>query len=275
MGGRQKAESRRRAQGHRGPPPAKGVRALGRRDRRDFGQRARREPRAAQALRRSGLSRSASEGKSGRKPGNARGLAPARVSSPKLSHDQQSGSVGAAGRIMGASLGRRRRTRVLVITSEIELVRLIRSALETEGCLVGATAKADGPFDIVLVDLPELDLDQLRQAKRTHSDAHVIAICGGYREADCIAVLDLDADRPRSSLPPAGFSDARARRRVAALQRYRASSLLSTRIVCDRPVRPQGRHWERADRARPNSPAHPHASGASGEPCSDLRPHPR
>ena len=95
---------------------------------------------------------------------------------------------------MGASVGGRRRTRVLVITSEIELVRLVRSALETEGCLVEATAKADGPFDIVLVDLPELDLDQLRQAKCAHSDAHVIAICGGYREVDCIAVLDLDAD---------------------------------------------------------------------------------
>ena len=176
---------------------------------------------------------------------------------------------------MGASVGRRRRTRVLVITSEIELVRLIRSALETEGCLVEATAKADGPFDIVLVDLPELDLDQLRQAKCAHSDAHVIAICGGYREADCIAVLDLDADYLAR---PFRQRDLATRVRVTelrALQRYRASTLLSMQIVADRPVRPQSRPWERADRACPNSPAHPHASGAQGEPCSDLRPHPR
>ncbi len=92
------------------------------------------------------------------------------------------------------------RTRILVLTSEIELMRLVRSVLEPTGCMVAAdqlfaaTAKADGPFDIVMVDLPALDLDQLRQAKRAYSDAHLIAICGSYREADCIAVLDLDAD---------------------------------------------------------------------------------
>jgi two-component system KDP operon response regulator KdpE len=121
---------------------------------------------------------------------------------------------------MGASLGGRRRTRVLVITSEIELVRLVRSALETEGCLVGAMAKADGPFDIVLVDQPELDLDQLRQAKRAHSDAHVIAICGGYREADCIAVLDLDADYLAR---PFRQRDLATRVRVAELRRFNAT----------------------------------------------------
>ena len=121
---------------------------------------------------------------------------------------------------MGASVGGRRRTRVLVITSEIELVRLVRSALETEGCLVGATAKADGPFDIVLVDQPELDLDQLRQAKRAHSDAHVIVICGGYREADCIAILDLDADYLAR---PFRQRDLATRVRVAELRRFNAT----------------------------------------------------
>src|ERR1700727_3277999 len=118
---------------------------------------------------------------------------------------------------MGASVGGRRRTRVLVITSEIELVRLVRSALETEGCRVGGMAKADGPFDIVLVDQPELDLDQLRLAKRAHSDAHVIAICGGYREADCIAVMDLDANY---LAPPFRQRDLGTRVRVAELRRY-------------------------------------------------------
>src|ERR1700722_18924574 len=118
---------------------------------------------------------------------------------------------------MGVSVGRRRRTRVLVITREIELVRLVRSALEMEGCSVGATAKADGPFDIVLVDLPELDLDQLRQAKRAHSDAYVIAICSSYREADCIAVLDLDADYLSR---PFRERDLATRVRVAELRRF-------------------------------------------------------
>jgi two-component system KDP operon response regulator KdpE len=128
--------------------------------------------------------------------------------------------MGAAGRITRPSVEGRHRTRVLVITSEIELVRLVRSALETAGCLVGARAKADGPFDIVLVDLPELDLDQLRQAKRAHSDAHVIAICGGYREADCIAVLDLDADYLAR---PFRQRDLATRVRVAELRRFNAT----------------------------------------------------
>jgi two-component system, OmpR family, KDP operon response regulator KdpE len=128
--------------------------------------------------------------------------------------------VGAAGGITRTSVEWRHRTRVLVITSEIELVRLVRSALEMEGCLVGVAAKADGPFDIVIVDLPELDLDELRQAKRAHFDAHLIAICGVYREADCIAVLDLDADYLAR---PFRERDLATRVRVAELRRFNAT----------------------------------------------------
>jgi two-component system KDP operon response regulator KdpE len=126
---------------------------------------------------------------------------------------------------MGVSVARPR-TRILVLTSEIELMRLVRSVLEPTGCMVvsdqffGASAKADGPFDVVMVDLPGLDLDQLRQAKRAYSDAHLIAICGSYREADCIAVLDLDADYlPR----PFRRRDLAARVRVAELRRFNAT----------------------------------------------------
>jgi hypothetical protein len=74
---------------------------------------------------------------------------------------------------MGASVAGRR-TRILVMTGEVELMRLVRSVLEPSGCLVssdglsGAGAKADGPFDIVVLDLPGRDLDQLRHAKRAH-----------------------------------------------------------------------------------------------------------
>ncbi len=118
------------------------------------------------------------------------------------------------------------RTRILVLTSEVELLRLVRSVLEPAGCMVvsdpffRASAKADGPFDIVMADLPALDLDQLRQAKRAYSDAHLIAICGSHREADCIAVLDLDADYlPRPFRP----RDLAARVRVAELRRFNAT----------------------------------------------------
>jgi hypothetical protein len=45
----------------------------------------------------------------------------------------------------------------------------------------------NGPFNVVIVDLPTPDLDRLRQAKRAYSDANVIALCGSYREADWIA----------------------------------------------------------------------------------------
>jgi two-component system KDP operon response regulator KdpE len=126
---------------------------------------------------------------------------------------------------MGASVAARR-TRILVMTSEVELMRLVRSVLEPSGCRVradglsGAGAKADGPFDIVVLDSPGLDLDQLRQAKRAYSDAHFIVVCGGYREAECIAVLDLDADYlPR----PFRAQDLAARVRVAELRRFNAS----------------------------------------------------
>jgi two-component system KDP operon response regulator KdpE len=127
---------------------------------------------------------------------------------------------------MGASVAARR-TRVLVMTGEIELMRLVRSVLEPGGCQVspdglsGARAKAEGPFDIVLLDLPGLDLDQLRDVKRTHPDAHFVVVCGSYREADCIAVLDLDADYlPR----PFRARDLAARVRVAELRRFNASA---------------------------------------------------
>ena len=118
------------------------------------------------------------------------------------------------------------RTRILVLTREVALLRLVRSVLEPTGCMVasdqlfGASANADGRFDVVMVDLPGLSLDQLRQAKRAYSDAHLIAICGGYREADCIAVLDLDADYlPRPFRP----RDLAARVRVAELRRFNAT----------------------------------------------------
>jgi two-component system, OmpR family, KDP operon response regulator KdpE len=125
---------------------------------------------------------------------------------------------------MGVSV-RRPLTRVLVLTNEVELMRLARSILEPRGCAVRSNRlswapAANGPFDIVIVDLPTPDLDQLRQAKRAYSEAHVIALCGSYREADCIAVLDLDADYLPRPFRPRDFA---ARVRVAELRRFNAS----------------------------------------------------
>ena len=172
------------------------------------------------------------------------------------------------------------RTRVLVLTSEVELMRLVRSVLEPAGCMVAsdrpfaASAKADGPFDVVMLDLPGLDLDQLHQARRTYSDAHFIAVCGSYREADCIAGSRSGCGLSPSSLPPTGSGGARTRRRIAALQRDGTSALLSTRIVCDRPLRSQGRHGRRADRARSVRVGRPDDPREQRRPRGDLWPHP-
>ena len=116
-------------------------------------------------------------------------------------------------------------TRILVLTNEIELMRLARLVLAPRGCAVQSNGlseapAANGPFDIVIVDLPTPDLDQLRQAQRAYSGAHVIALCGSYREADCIAVLDLDADYLAR---PFRQRDLATRVRVAELRRFNAT----------------------------------------------------
>lgn len=117
------------------------------------------------------------------------------------------------------------RTRILALTGEVQLHRLLRLLLEPNGCKVVATAvphegpAANDPFDIVIVDLATLDLDVVSRAMRAYPDAQIIAICTAYREADCIAVLDMGADylpRPFRAL------DLSARVRVAELRRFKA-----------------------------------------------------
>jgi two-component system, OmpR family, KDP operon response regulator KdpE len=117
------------------------------------------------------------------------------------------------------------RTRILVLTGEVELHRLLRSLLEPNGCQVVASAvprddsATNDPFDIVIVDLESLHLDVISRVVRAYPDAQIIAICGAYREADCITVLDMGADylpRPFRAL------DLLARVRVAELRRFKA-----------------------------------------------------
>ena len=131
---------------------------------------------------------------------------------------------GISGSIKGAS-GSWPRTRILALTGEVELHRLFRSLLEPNGCQVVASvvpredSATNDPFDIVIVDLEILHLDIISRVVRAYPDAQIIAICSAYREADCIAVLDMGADylpRPFRAL------DLAARVRVAELRRFRA-----------------------------------------------------
>jgi len=117
------------------------------------------------------------------------------------------------------------RTRILVLTGEVELRRLLRSLLEPNGRQVVSSpvprddSATNNPFDIVIVDLESLRLDEMSRVARVYQDAQIIAICSAYREADCIAVLDMGADylpRPFRAL------DLSARVRVAELRRFKA-----------------------------------------------------
>ena len=131
---------------------------------------------------------------------------------------------GTSGSFKGAS-GSSPRTRILALTGEVELHRLLRSILEPNCCQViaGAVPRDDSatndPFDVVIVDLESLHLDVISRVVRAYPDAQILAICGAYREADCIAVLDMGADflpRPFRAL------DLLARVRVAELRRFKA-----------------------------------------------------
>ena len=131
---------------------------------------------------------------------------------------------GTSGSIKGASASWPR-TRILALTGEVELHRLLRSLLGPNGCQVAASAvpcdnsATNDRFDIVIVDLESLHLDVISRVARAYPDAQIIAICRAYREADCIAVLDMGADylpRPFRAL------DLSARVRVAELRQFKA-----------------------------------------------------
>jgi two-component system, OmpR family, KDP operon response regulator KdpE len=118
------------------------------------------------------------------------------------------------------------RTRILALTGEVELHRLLRSILEPSGCklfmeaLPGAGAAASEPVDIVIVDLESPDLDLVSRIRRAYPDTEILAIGGAHREADCIAVLEMDVDfLPR----PFRTQDLAARVRVAELRRFKAA----------------------------------------------------
>jgi two-component system KDP operon response regulator KdpE len=118
-----------------------------------------------------------------------------------------------------------RRTAVFVLSDEAGLIRLVRSILEPACKVTGRASLLEGDADIaaqnpdvVIVDVVERDA--LSAARRVGPDAQVIALCREYREADCVAVLEADADYlPR----PFRAEDLAARVRVAELRRFNAT----------------------------------------------------
>jgi two-component system, OmpR family, KDP operon response regulator KdpE len=114
----------------------------------------------------------------------------------------------------------RRQTNILVLTSEVGLVRLARSILKPGYEVAGAnTATGSDWPDIVIVDAETVDLDELSRAKQAYPKAQVIALCRKYREADCIAVLEMDVDYLQR---PFRGRDLAARVRVAELRKFSA-----------------------------------------------------
>jgi two-component system, OmpR family, KDP operon response regulator KdpE len=112
-------------------------------------------------------------------------------------------------------------TKILVLTPEVGLVRLARSILKP-GYEVAGANRATGAHrpDIVIVDAETVDFDMLSRAKQAYPKTQVIALCREYREADCIAVLEMDVDYLQR---PFRAQDLAARVRVAELRRFNAT----------------------------------------------------
>lgn len=88
------------------------------------------------------------------------------------------------------------------------------------GALSGKGTTASEPADIVIVDLESIDLDLISRVRLAYPGAGILAICGAYRETDCIAILEMDVDYlPR----PFRARDLVARVRVAELRRFKAA----------------------------------------------------
>jgi two-component system, OmpR family, KDP operon response regulator KdpE len=132
---------------------------------------------------------------------------------------------GTSGNIESAG-GSSHRTRIVALISEVGLLRLLRSILEPNGCKVFSGvlsldgAAAGQPVDIVIADVESFDRDGFDRLRRAYPGAEIIAISRGYREAECIAILDVGLDYlPR----PFSAHDLTARLRVAELRRFRAA----------------------------------------------------
>jgi two-component system, OmpR family, KDP operon response regulator KdpE len=119
-----------------------------------------------------------------------------------------------------------RGTTVLVLTSDAGLIRLARSILEPACTVTGRApsgSNADicaGQTDIVIFDAESVDRNVISTARSACPDAQLIALCSDFREADCVAILDADADYLAR---PFRAHELAARVRVAELRRFNAT----------------------------------------------------
>ena len=89
----------------------------------------------------------------------------------------------------------RPQTRILAISDEVQLQRLLRSILAPIGCEVAAAEiPAADPPHLVVLDLDRLDPSAVSQAKAAFVGAEVIALCNSSREVDCVAVLEMGVE---------------------------------------------------------------------------------
>jgi two-component system, OmpR family, KDP operon response regulator KdpE len=121
----------------------------------------------------------------------------------------------------------RRGTTVVVLTSDAGLVRLAGSILEPTCKVIGRAPLSADPdnsveerTDLVIVDAESVDHNVIAAARRACPDAQVIALSREFSEADCVAILDADADYLAR---PFRAHDLAARVRVAELRRFNAT----------------------------------------------------
>jgi two-component system, OmpR family, KDP operon response regulator KdpE len=119
-----------------------------------------------------------------------------------------------------------RATTVLVLTSDAGLIRLARSILKPACRVTGRALLCPSTnihaeqADIVIIDAGSVDYDLISAARRACPDAQVIALSREFSEADCVAILDADADYLAR---PFRAHDLAARVRVAELRRFNAT----------------------------------------------------
>src|ERR1700678_3170295 len=149
-----------------------------------------------------------------------------------------------AGNSMNARASRPR-TRVLALSDEVQLQRLLRSILEPTGCkAVAAPLSAleglptERP-DLVIVDLDRLDHQIASRAKSTFAGAEIVELCNNYREEDGVAILEIGVDylaRPFRAQDLLAKVHAAELRRLAAKgcrRYYRAGSLVVDLLAGD------------------------------------------
>jgi two-component system, OmpR family, KDP operon response regulator KdpE len=134
-------------------------------------------------------------------------------------------------------------TRVLVVEDDAQMSRFLRATLTghelkvtlADGVESGATAAAQDPPDLILLDLGLPDGDGLDLVKRLRewTQAPIIVLSARGREDDKIAALDAGADDYLTK--PFGVRELFARIRVAL--RHRAGTTAADPILAAGPIR--------------------------------------